>query len=252
MANLLAYRIGTLQKPSLPYARVAELGIQGLEMVWNEETTPKAVSAALKSHGLRLTSLHVNCPLEDDNLPRTMGEQAAQAAEMGVVYFFVSVHAGSMPKPQAYERLRRLGDAVGAHRIFLAMETHPDLCQNAANMLETMAGVKHPWVGVNFDTGNVYYYNHKVDGAEELEKVAIHVRGVHLKDTFGGYHDGNFPVLGEGIVDFAKAAELLAQAGYTGPCTMELEGGAFDPSKPEDLADKVGRSVAHLKKVGAA
>ena len=155
-----------------------------------------------------------------------------------------------MSKQEAYDRLHRLGDAVGEHRVYLAMETHPDLCQNAANMLETMAGVGHPWVGINYDTANIYYYNENVDTVEEVRKAAEYVRSVHLKDTFGGFRDGNFPVFGEGIVDFAGVAEVLGRVGFMGPYTMELEGKQFDAGKPEELAEKVAACVAHLKQVG--
>ena len=113
-----------------------------------------------------------------------------------------------------------------------------------------MAEVNHPWVGVNYDTANIYYYNEQVDTVEELKKAAKHVCSVHLKDTYGGFRDGNFPVFGEGIVDFAAIADVLDGVGFTGPHTMELEGGTFDARKPEELAEKVAACVAHLKKVG--
>ena len=250
MPHPLSYRIGTLDQPHLPFAQVAEMGIQGLELVWRDATTTDQAGTALESSGLRVTSLHANCPLEDDSLPGVLGEIAAQAADLGAAYLFVSLHAGDTPKPEAFERIRRLGDAVGEHQVYLAMETHPDLCQNAANMLETMAGVNHPWVGINFDTANLHYYSEGLDTEAELRQVASHVRGVHLKDTFGGYRDGDFPVFGEGIVDFAAVDRILTEAGYTGACTMELEGGTFDTNQPEDLAAKVAQCVAHLRRAG--
>lgn len=251
MSNTLSYRIGSLKKLYLPFAQVAEMGIEGLELVWDEDTTAAQVKTALGSCKLSVTSIQVPCPLEDDNLPQTIGAQAAQAAELGARYMFVSAHAGEkMPKAEAYDRLRRVGDAVGAHEVFVAMETHPDLCQNGDQMAETMKGVNHPWVGVNYDTANIYYYNEQVDTIAELKKAVSYVRGVHLKDTFGGFRDGKFPVFGEGIVDFAAADKVLRGGGYTGAYAMELEGGTFDPSKPDELAEKVARCVAHLKKVG--
>ena len=251
MKNLLAYRIGSIEKPSLPFEQVAEMGIVGVEAMWNEETTAAKVEAALKPSGLRMTSLCSRCPLEDDDLPRRLGTLAAQGAQLGAISMFVSAHAGDeMSKQEAYDRLRRLGDAVGEHRIVLTLETHPDLCQNAANMSETMAEVDHPWVGVNYDTANIYYYNEHVDTVVELKKAAKYVRSVHLKDTYGGFRDGNFPVFGEGIVDFAAIAEVLSGVGFAGPYTMELEGRNFDARKPEELAEKVAACVAHLKKVG--
>jgi L-ribulose-5-phosphate 3-epimerase len=250
MANLLSYRAGTLRQPHLPFPRLAEMGIQGLELVWDDQTTVAAVKAAVEPAGLRVTSIHAPSPLDDDNLPRLLGRHAEYAAALGAVYLFVSVHAGQMPKQEAYDRLRRAGDAVGKHQVYLALETHPDLCQNGDNMLQTMAGVNHPWVGVNYDTANIYYYNQKIDTVAEVKKAARHVRGVHLKDTMGGYHDGNFPVFGEGIVDFAGVGKALTAVDYRGPYAMELEGGSFDPSKPDDLAAKVAKCIAHLKKVG--
>ena len=249
--NLLAYRIGFIQKPSLPLEQIAEMGIEGVEVMWNEETTAEDVEATLKPSGLRMTTLGSRCPLEDDDLPRRFEELAAQGAQLGAISMFISAHAGDqMSKQEAYDRLRRLGDAVGKHRIYLALETHPDLCQNAKNMLETMAAVNHLWVGINYDTANIYYYNENVDTVVELKKAARYVRSVHLKDTYGGFRDGNFPVFGEGIVDFAAIAEVLSGVGFTGPYTMELEGRNFDARKPEELAEKVAACVAHLERVG--
>ena len=247
MPNPLAYRIGSFQKPHLPFDQVAQMGIEKVELVWNDETNVDEVGDILVPLGLGVASLSVGCPLADDGLPELMDRWGEQAMELGATYLFVSVKAGDMPKEEAYERLRKAGDAVGKHEVSLAMETHPDLCQNAANMLETMQGVDHPWIGINYDTANVYYYNEGVDTIQELKQAVSHVRGVHIKDTFGGFHDMNFPILGEGIVDFAAIEGVLRDGGYKGPLVMELEGGTCDPSKPDDLADKVRRCVAHLR-----
>ena len=250
MTHLLSYRVGSLQKPHLPFSQVADMGIQGLELVWNDQTTVAAVQAALKPSGLKITSVHAPSPLDDDQLPAILGRHAEYAAALGAGYLFASVRAGELPKQQAYDRLRKAGDAVGKHGVYLALETHPDLCQNSANMLETMAGVNNPWVGINYDTANVCYYNEGIDTVEEARKAAPHVRGVHFKDTMGGFRDGNFPVLGEGIVDFQAVGKVFDASGFSGPYCMELEGGTFDSRKPDELAVKVGRCVAHLKKVG--
>ncbi|MFH1566491.1 MAG: sugar phosphate isomerase/epimerase family protein [Gemmatimonadota bacterium] len=247
MANPLAYRIGSFQKPHLPFKRVAQLGIPQVELVWNDQTSVDEVGDLLVPLGMQVASLHVPSPLDDDGLPDKMAGWAECAMELGAHHLFVSIHAGEMARDEAYGRIRKLGDAVAKAEVYLAMETHPDLCQNAANMLETMAAVAHPWVGVNYDTANVYYYNEGVDTVAELTKAVAQVRGVHLKDTHGGFHDGSFPVFGEGVVDFAGVERVLREGGYKGPLVMELEGGAFDAAKPDDLAAKVERCVHHLR-----
>ncbi len=250
MEHVLSYRVGTLRRPNLPFARLAALGVGGVELAWDDQTTVEAVRAAVAPAHLRVTSIQAPASLQDADFAARLRSYAAAAAALGAGYLFVSVRAGELPLPQAYARLREGGDVVGAHGVYLALETHPDLCQNASSMLATMAGVEHPWIGVNFDTANIYYYNERIDGTAELRAVARHVRGVHLKDTMGGFHDGDFPVFGAGIVDFAAVGSALDAAGYRGPYCMELEGRNFDPGRPEELAAKVGRCVAHLRSVG--
>jgi inosose dehydratase len=249
MANTLSYRAGSLSSPSLPWGQIARSGIEGIELNWSEGLTAESVETVLEPHGLWVTSLSVGCPLEDDDLPARIGEQAALAADLGAGYLFTSARGDNMPLDAIAARLRRVGDAAGAHQVYVALETHPELCTNAAKMAATMAAVGHPWVGINYDTANVYYYNEGIDTVDQLRRCVAHVRGVHLKDTNGGFHDHDFPVFGEGIVDFAAVHEVLKGAGYDGALCMELEGPTFKRDDP-GLADKVARCAAHLREVG--
>ena len=250
MTNLISYRGGSLDSPSLPWERVAAAGVQGIELNWSDGLNAAAADAALTPHGLRVTSLSLPCPLDDEDLPARFGEAAAVAADLGAGYLFTSTRGDDMSLDQAAGRLRQLGDATGTHKVSVALETHPELCTNADRMQETMAAIDHPWVGVNYDTANVYYYNHGIDTVEQVTACVDHVRGVHLKDGNGKFHDFDFPVFGEGIVPFDRVHEVLQQAGYADAYCMELEGPAFNREDPNDLADKVARCVAHLRSVG--
>lgn len=252
MANTLSYRAGSLESPSLPWSQIATAGVQGIELNWTEGLTAAAAEAALSPHGLRVTSLSVGCPLDDVGLAARLGRQAAVAADLGARYLFTSIKGDGLTREQIGAKLRPLGDAVGPHEVYLALETHPELCTNADRMNATMAAVAHPWVGVNYDTANVYYYNHGIDTVDQVRRCVAHVRGVHLKDTRGGYHDHDFPVFGEGIVDFAAVHRVLRGAGYDGAYCMELEGPAFRREDPQDLAAKVERCAAHLKGLDVA
>jgi inosose dehydratase len=155
-----------------------------------------------------------------------------------------------MPLEEAYKRLRRIGDIAGEYGIDIGMETHPDLCENGGKAAETMAAINHPSVGVNYDTANVYYYNHNINTVEEAGKIARHVVSVHLKDTMGGYHDGNFPDFGKGVVDFAGVFRVFNGAGFTGPFTMELEGAGTTSSQVDEQERHVRACVEHLRGLG--
>ncbi len=59
-----------------------------------------------------------------------------------------------------------------------------------------MSDVDHPHVRLNFDTGNIAYYNKGADPCDELDKVKHLVRNVHVKDNRGGFEDWYFPAAG--------------------------------------------------------
>ncbi len=150
------------------------------------------------------------------------------------------------------EHLRRLGDIAGELGMTLTLETHKGPTQRAAPMLALMDELAHPNVRINFDTGNIAYYNQGLDPAGELERVKHFVGSVHLKDNRGGFEDWYFPPLGEGgSVDFVRVREILDSVGFTGPYTIELEGIGGEPEPGlEARHQRVAQSVAHLRTCG--
>ena len=114
----------------------------------------------------------------------------------------------------------------------VALETHKGPTQNAAAMLDLMADLDHAAVRLNFDTGNIAYYNEGLDPADELEKVKHLVRNVHLKDNRGGFEDWYFPAVGDGgAVDFRRVREILDGSASTGPTRSRSRGSAASPSR---------------------
>lgn len=150
------------------------------------------------------------------------------------------------------EHLRQIGDTAGEHGITVALETHKGPTQNANAMLALMEELDHPQVRLNFDTGNIAYYNAGVNPADELEKVKHLVRNVHVKDNRGGFEDWYFPAVGDGgAVDFTRIREILDGVGYTGAYTVEIEGIGGEPEPGlEGRHERVARSAAHLRACG--
>ncbi len=148
--------------------------------------------------------------------------------------------------------LRQLGDTAGECGVTLALETHKGPTQNAAAMLALMSDVDHAQVRLNFDTGNIAYYNQGIDPCDELEKVKHLVRNVHVKDNRGGLEDWYFPAVGDGgSVDFARVRRILDSVGFAGPYTIEIEGIGGEPEPGVDGSqERISRSVSHLRACG--
>jgi inosose dehydratase len=174
-------------------------------------------------------------------------------------WFRVAICVTGAGQPQdASERatvvahLRRLGDTAAEHGIILALETHKGPTQNADAMLATMAEVDHPHVRLNFDTGNIAYYNKGVDPCDELERVKHLVRNVHVKDNRGGFEEWYFPAVGDGgAVDFLRVRRILDGVGFVGPYTIEIEGIGGEPEPGLDARqERIAQSVKHLRACG--
>jgi inosose dehydratase len=150
------------------------------------------------------------------------------------------------------DHLRRIGDTAAGLEMTVAFETHKGPTQNAVAMLALMAELDHPALRLNFDTGNIAYYNPGVNPADELERVAPWVRNVHLKDNRGGFEDWYFPALGAGgAVDFRRVRQILDDVGFAGPYTIEIEGIGGEPEPGLEVRQgRIAESVQHLRACG--
>jgi L-ribulose-5-phosphate 3-epimerase len=160
--------------------------------------------------------------------------------------------ASAAERTAVIAHLCKLGDCAAQCGVTLALETHKGPTENAHAMLELMKDVDHPHVRLNFDTGNIAYYNRDADPCAELERVKHLVSNVHLKDNRGGFEDWYFPAVGEGgAVDFSRVRQILDEIGFAGPYTIEIEGKGGEPEPGlDERHDRVRRSVSYLRASG--
>lgn len=251
MENIIACNLGSYRQfRAGAYAHLAEIGLTNVEVGVPSAESVDALQSELDAHGLTATSLLGRCDVQSETVVSDFQTTLDTAAQMGVNIIFVSVHAGDTDRNVAYDRLRAIGENAAPAGIKVCLETHPDMAHNGDIALETMQAVNHPNICVNFDTGNVYYYNHNVTAVTEVEKVIPHVGAVHLKDTNGGYRTWHFPTLGEGVVDFKAVFQTLNDAGFYGPFTMELEGIEGENLDEAGAQARVAGSLQHLKDIG--
>jgi len=95
---------------------------------------------------------------------------------------------------------------------------------------------KSPWVKVWFDVGNVMFYGYPQDWIRTLGDriVELHLKDFKRKDD--GYAWVN---LGDGDVDWGEVRKALAEIGYAGTATTEIDGG--DAAYLRDVSRRVDR-----------
>lgn len=232
--------------------------IFGEQPILTDRSTPadvERVQALLARHQVQLASCNISSgnPLDEASVAVTL-QKLKLAASLGVslVVGGAGQADGAESRDRLIAHLKRIGDAAADVGIVYCFETHPGLCQNARTMLDTMSALDHLHLRINFDTGNILYYNAGADVLEELKQVRHWVRHVHLKDHNGVPEDWHFPACGAaGAVDFRGVRELLDEVGFAGPYSLEIEGIQGEtPLTVEEHHQRVVDSVAWLRAQG--
>ncbi len=251
LTNPLAIRLSNYGK--FEEAAWAHLPSIAMHYVFISTPSPDqatAVANRLAEHGLKPLVFRGDTDLGRDSSVDELAAQLAVCETMGVKHMFLSPKHTGVGKEVAYERLRRVGDIAKKHGVTVVLETHPDLGVNADAHLETMRQVNHPNVRVNFDTGNITYYNKGTDAVTELKKIIDYVATVELKDHNGEPMTWNFPAIGKGVVDFPAVLELLEEHGFRGPITVEVEGVRGVEMSEAETKRYIAESVAYIQSLG--
>ena len=148
--------------------------------------------------------------------------------------------------------LRYLGDYAADQGVRIALETHGGLTRNGTLSRRLLDAVNHLAVGINYDTGNIYYYNDNLDPAEDVKLVADRIFQVHLKDTVGGKGEWQFCELGQGRVNFPGIVDVLRKVGFRGPYSLELEGKRGEDLNKADQGKVIRASLDYLRRIGLA
>jgi hexulose-6-phosphate isomerase len=101
-----------------------------------------------------------------------------------------------------------------------------------------------PWVQAYVDVGNMVFYGYPQDW---IRTVGKRIARVHLKDFQLDRPNGKFfwKNLGEGDIDWPEVRKALADIGYQGWTTVEIQGG--DAAYLKDVVARVDRFLAGQK-----
>jgi len=125
-------------------------------------------------------------------------------------------------REQFLARIGPLCDEAAASGITICFETHGGLLATGAIAARLLDAIGKPNIGINYDPGNVIYYGGERP-EEDIEAAAPYVVHMHVKDQIGGKGTWNFPPVGAGEIDFARIFAVLDRAGFSGPCSIEVE-----------------------------
>ena len=243
MADRLTACTNTYHSYSLEEALdgIARAGFTSVELTsvpgWTEHVRRDAddaeierIKGLLAQHGLTAVSLAGHSDLVSDEGAAEFRKALTIARKLGVAKVTTSTggHAdtsgGSLDDQRAafLERIRPLADEAARDGIEICLETHGGLLATGQISKALIEEIGKPNIGINYDPGNVIHYG-DVRPEADLPGAVDKVVHMHVKDQIGGAGVWNFPTVGTGEVDFAALFKTLDQAGFDGPCSVEIE-----------------------------
>ena len=175
------------------------------------------------------------------------------AQKLGVQYLITDATRKEKLDRNQWEKLiktmRNFADYAADSNIRVTLEIHKGPTQTGELALKLLESVNHPNIGINYDTGNIYYYNEDIDPAEDIKHIAEYVMHVHLKDTTGGKGEWKFCALGEGRVNFPEIIQVLQSVNFRGPYSLELEGKEGEDLNRQKCLRRLEKSLNYLRDI---
>lgn len=103
-------------------------------------------------------------------------------------------------------------------------------CESPEAYRDYLDEIDSPWVGAYFDIGNCRKFGRSEDWVRTLGQRIVKL------DCKDWGQSGGFGKIGDGDVDWPAVRQALAEIGFTGWCTAEVQGGGRD-----ELADIAAR-----------
>jgi L-ribulose-5-phosphate 3-epimerase len=261
MQNPLAGHTNTYHTYSLEEALggIAEAGYRHVELSavpgWTEHVALNGADQLrrqLSDFGLTPVSLSAHSDLTTREGVEHGVKAVRWAADFGIpiVNTAIGGHASQEEDEAAFlENMSELADAAEEAGVVVALEIHGDIMASGAKTLPLLEKIGRESVKVNYDTANVEFYSGE-KAVDDLPRIAHQLAHVHLKDTVGGKGVWNFPAIGTGSVDFERVVQILEEAGYSGPFSVELEfqGEPWPPLA--DVNESMRRSYETLRGLG--
>lgn len=140
------------------------------------------------------------------------------------------------------ERLRQVAEHAGRLGLTITLKPHTGNTATGSILRRTVEEIGHPAVRACYDPGNVRFYE-GISPEEDVEAVAPLTEALVLKDHRGGRAHADFPVPGEGEIDFPRIVARLRQAGFAGPLIVErVDGAQREPIPPEEIDSRLARA----------
>jgi len=149
-------------------------------------------------------------------------------------------------------KFREVGEEAGKLGLLITIKPHTGNTATASVIADTLRTIGSPYVKACYDPGNVRFYE-GIEPSADFPLIAPQTASFIAKDHQGARAEVDFPIPGEGEVDFQTMFATLRETGFAGPVVLErLDGanGMFGAALPLDaLEERVSNARVKLERM---
>lgn len=265
----------TLPYANYPFERALEgiaaagfryigFGLPHAGVPFPQEQTPaeaERIRALCERYGLRVSLLYGAQVMREDvtqlcrrvDFARTVGATLLQwVGTWGYVRFPdqpISDEEWAASHRAFVERIRPVAEHAAAGGITITLKPHTGNTATGPILANTLREIGLPALRACYDPGNVRFYE-GIAPEEDIHNVLRETVALVLKDHRGPRAHAEFPVPGEGDVDFVRMLLDLRQTGFNGPVIVERVDGDDRGAIPaEELDERIRRAYANVQRM---
>ncbi len=125
--------------------------------------------------------------------------------------------------------------------VILALKPHTGNTATAEHLARLLPEIDRPAVRACYDPGNVHYYE-GISPEDDFPHIASQTYKLIAKDHIGSMGENNFPIPGEGHVDFERIFATAFKAGFDGPVVVERVNGTGGDFAAEEIDSRIRRA----------
>ena len=144
------------------------------------------------------------------------------------------------------EDLQSAGTHAGKSGVQFALKPHRGNTATASHLARLLPEIDRPAVRACYDPGNVHFYE-GIAPEDDFPEIADQTIEIVAKDHIGQKAEANFPIPGEGEIDFRRIFRTAAHAEFTGPVVVERVNSTGGPFTPEEIDDRILRARLSLE-----
>ena len=141
--------------------------------------------------------------------------------------------------------LKPAGSYAQDQGVVLALKPHTGNTATAEHLARLLPEIDRPSVKACYDPGNVHFYE-GISPEDDFPHIAEQTYELVAKDHVGPKAENNFPVPGEGDVDFKRIFGTAFEAGFDGPVVVERVNGTGGDFTAEEVDARILRARKNL------